>query len=133
MKRTTILTLVALLLLSIAMPTVARERKERGARLQFSCASHDFGTVSRRGNDLVCEFEFENSGDEPLVVLSVTTSCSCLKAECSRKPVSPGERGVVRIMLEANKVERGVFHRVIQVRSNSIEGDNILTVQGRAE
>ena len=133
MNRSKIFLLVALLVTLAVAPIVARERKERGARLQFDNACYDFGTVERRGENLVCEFSFENVGNEPLVMLSVTTSCSCLRADYSRKPVHPGERGVVRMTLETNKVERGVFHRVVQVRSNSIDGDNILTVQGRAQ
>lgn len=133
MKRVKILLLAALLVALAVATAVARERKERGARLQFDKTCYDFGTVDRRGENLVCEFGFENVGNEPLVLLSVTTSCSCLKADFSRKPVLPGERGVVRMKLEVNKVERGVFRRVVQVRSSSIEGDNILTMQGRAQ
>lgn len=103
-----------------------------GARLKLDTATLDFGDVQRRGGDLVREIGFVNDGSSPLVILSVTTSCSCLKADYSRKPVAPGERGAIRIVYEARKMELGVFHRVMQVRSNSVDGVNLITVQGNS-
>ena len=103
-----------------------------GAHLKLDAATLDFGDVQRRGGDLVREIGFVNDGSSPLVILSVTTSCSCLKADYSRKPVAAGERGVIKIICEARKMELGVFHRVIQVRSNSTDGVNLITVQGNS-
>lgn len=103
-----------------------------GAHLKLDAATLDFGDVQRRGGDLVREIGFVNDGSSPLVILSVTTSCSCLKADYSRKPVAAGERGVIKIIYEARKMELGVFHRVIQVRSNSADGVNLITVQGNS-
>ena len=103
-----------------------------GAHLKLDVATLDFGDVQRRGGDLVREIGFVNDGSSPLVILSVTTSCSCLKADYSRKPVAAGERGVIKIIYEARKMELGVFHRVIQVRSNSTDGVNLIAVQGNS-
>lgn len=103
-----------------------------GAHLKLDAVTLDFGDVRRRGGDLVREIGFVNDGSSPLVILSVTTSCSCLKADYSRKPVAAGERGVIKIIYEARKMELGVFHRVIQVRSNSTDGVNLITVQGNS-
>lgn len=103
-----------------------------GAHLKLDAVTLDFGDVQRRGGDLVREIGFVNDGSSPLVILSVTTSCSCLKADYSRKPVAAGERGVIKIIYEARKMELGVFHRVIQVRSNSADGVNLITVQGNS-
>lgn len=103
-----------------------------GAHLKLDTATLDFGDVLRSGGDLVREVGFVNDGSSPLVILSVTTSCSCLKAHYSRKPVAPGERGTIKIIYEARKMELGVFHRVMQVRSNSADGVNLITVQGNS-
>lgn len=103
-----------------------------GAHLKLDASVVDFGDVQRSGGDLVREVGFVNDGSSPLVILSVTTSCSCLKADYSRKPVAPGGRGVIRIVYEARKMELGVFHRVMQVRSNSADGIDLITVQGNS-
>ena len=66
----------------------------------------------------------------PLVVTRVFTSCSCLKASYSKRPIPPGGTGVIRITYEPYKSEPGTFYKVIQVYSNSTEGRTVITVQG---
>lgn len=127
MKKILIVIFVSVLSLSYATAQMTD-----GAHLKLDAATLDFGDVQRRGGDLVREIGFVNDGSSPLVILSVTTSCSCLKADYSRKPVAAGERGVIKIIYEARKMELGVFHRVIQVRSNSTDGVNLITVQGNS-
>ena len=75
-------------------------------------------------------FRFTNDGTEPLVVVSATTTCSCLKSEFSRKPIGVGESGEIRLTLESKKVDKGVFRRIVQIRSNSVGGTEILTIKG---
>ena len=84
---------------------------------------------SARG-DLVHDFVVENEGTVPLVVTRVFTSCSCLKASYSKRPIPPGGTGVIRITYEPYKSEPGTFYKVIQVYSNSTEGRTVITVQG---
>lgn len=122
------------LLLSCVMallPLRAQERREmRGAHIAFEQTEHDFGEVSRKGEDKSCTFRFINDGTEPLVVLSATTSCSCLKTDFSRKPIGVGESGEIRLVLESKKMEKGMFRRIVQIRSTSITGTEILTIKG---
>lgn len=108
------------------------QQKPAGAHLHMEVASHDFGDVPRKGGDLECEFTFTNDGTVPLVVTRVITSCSCLKASYSKRPVPPGEQGVIRITYEPHKSEPGVFNKVIQVYSNSVDGRDVITVQGNS-
>ncbi len=113
-------------------PAAAENPSGEGPLLVFDETTHDFGDVERRGGDLVREFVFRNEGSAPLVLLRVLTSCSCLKASFSKRPVPPGGEEVVRITYEPHKSESGVFNKVIQVYSNSVAGREILTVQGNS-
>jgi len=116
------------------LPLRAQEQKShKGAHMTFEQSEHDFGEVSRKGENRSCIFRFVNDGTEPLVVLSATTSCSCLKTEFSRRPIAVGERGEIRLTLESKKVDKGVFRRVVQIRSNSIGGTDIITIKGIAK
>ena len=113
------------------LPLRAQERREmKGAHIAFEQTEHDFGEVSRKGEDKSCTFRFINDGTEPLVVLSATTSCSCLKTDFSRKPIGVGESGEIRLVLESKKMEKGMFRRIVQIRSTSITGTEILTIKG---
>ncbi len=115
--------------ITLAMPRGALAAGD-GAQVKFENPTCNFGEVSHHSRDLEYEFEFTNTGSSPLVILSVVTSCSCLKADFSRKPVPVGGKGVLKIIFEARKMPVGVFHRVVQVRSNSVERMSQIVVQG---
>ena len=103
-----------------------------GAHLHFLNTAHDFGDIPRRGGDLVKEFVFVNDGTEPLVILHAITSCTCTKASYSKRPVAPGECGVIKIIYEPHKKEPGAFSKVIQIFSTSVDGRNLLTIRGNS-
>ncbi len=103
-----------------------------GAHIAFDEELHDFGNVNRNGGDLRWTFEFTNDGEEPLVIMRLTTTCTCLKYDYPRRPISPGETGQINIVYEPHKVEDGNFHRVLQVFSNSVEGRELLFIHGNS-
>jgi len=103
------------------------EKPVKGAHLRLENATYNFGDVSRKGGDLVREFRFVNDGTAPLVLVRVITSCSCLKASFSKRPVEPADSGVIRIIYEPHKSEPGAFNKVIQVYSNSVDGRDVIT------
>ena len=108
------------------------EKPVKGAHLRLENATYNFGDVPRKGGDLVREFTFTNDGTVPLVVTRVISSCSCLKASYSKRPVAPGESGTISIIYEPHKSEPGVFNKVIQIYSNSVDGRDVITVQGNS-
>lgn len=115
-----------------SFPVFAQRHQKGGAELTLERDSYNYGDVPRQKNIVECEFPFTNTGTQPLVILNVKTSCSCLKAEFSRKPVKSGEKGVIKLLLEANKMDDGAFYRVIQILSNSKKRNMVITVQGNS-
>ncbi len=103
-----------------------------GAVLHLSETVCDFGDIPRRGGDLSREIEFANTGDRPLVITRLVTSNSCLKASCSRRPLAPGGKGVIRIVYQPLKSEAGAFNRMIRIGSNAVAGETHLTVCGNS-
>lgn len=126
MKRVFICFIFAMSVLSLS----AQEKV--GPKMTFDSATHNFGDVERKGGDLVKEFRFVNNGDEPLVIKKITKSCSCTTVNYSRKPVMPGQSGVISIKYEPHKVEEGVFNRVIQIYTNASNKARILAIQGNS-
>ena len=113
MKR--LFTIVSLLMLSFS--AMAEQNSENG--VVFDKNVFDFGNVQRENRDYSCSFIIENRAEKPLVVLSVKTSCSCLKAKYSRRPLKIGEKSTIVMTLEAGKMEPGIFHRVVEVETNA--------------
>lgn len=104
----------------------------QGARLVLPVATYDFGDVPRKGGMLTRDFVFRNEGSAPLVIVRVLTSCSCFKASFPKRPVAPGDEGVIRVTYEPLKSEPGTFNKVLQIYSNSVGGREVITVQGNS-
>lgn len=120
------------LFVGVATPTSAQGEK-KGAYIEFTESVHDFGSIARKGENRSHTFHVVNSGDEPLVLLSASTSCSCTKVTFSHKPIPPGGKSSVKVMVEPRKVDKGVFHRIVQIHSNASNGTAILTIKGLAK
>ena len=141
MKRS-ILTIFAVVLATVvAMPALAQTddpqsqesaTPKTGAQMTFKTNSYDFGDIARKGGDVECTFEFVNDGDTPLVITRVVTSCSCTKAEYSKKPIPAGAKSTIKIIYEPHKKEPGVFHKVIQIFTNTADKRKIVTVKGNS-
>ena len=61
----------------------------------FEKTVHDFGTVPESVGNLVYEFKFTNTGDKPLKIIRVNTSCGCTTPGWTKEPIRPGESGMV--------------------------------------
>ena len=101
-----------------------------GAQIKFLKNSHDFGEIAEEGGKVEHIFTLRNDSAKPVVIVSAYASCGCTKAEFSRKPIGVGESGEIRLLLESKKVDKGLFHRVVQIRSTSTSGTEILTIKG---
>lgn len=123
-----------LLMLSLLMLSVSAFGQQSGSAeksgIVFDKKAFDFGDVLRENKNYTCVFTLENKTDKPLVLLSVKTSCSCLKAQYVRRPLKVGQTTDIVMTLEAGKMEKGVFHRVVEVHTNS--GVAYITVRGNS-
>lgn len=96
----------------------AQETEKRGPEITFEKTVHDFGEIPFKGEPRTTEFKFTNTGDAPLVILRTQLSCTCLEAEYPRKPVAPGESGIIKVTYTAKK-ETGEFQNTVKVVTNS--------------
>ena len=80
-----------------AAPAAGEAPEAEGAVLRLAETLWNVGDVPRKGGDVTHDFHFRNEGTEPLVVLRVITSCSCVKASFPKRPVTTGGAGVLRI------------------------------------
>ena len=123
-------TLFALLLFG-ATPLHASEPK--GADIELSTALIDLGTISQDDGKQLLRLGFTNTGDVPLVVTEVRTSCSCMSVDYKREKVMPGERGTINITLNPAKAPKGQYLRVMQIYSTARSGVKRVTVKAHIE
>lgn len=90
-----------------------------GAKIDFKNTSHDFGNIPQRGGRVTCEYKFTNTGDAPLVIISVSNGgCGCTKPTFPQQPIKPGESGVISITFDPTG-RRGELNRTVQVKTNA--------------
>ncbi len=124
---------VLLLIVMVGSAMCGAMAKGRGALLVADRVSHDFGVIDSRSGDVHCTFVVTNRGDEPLVIERVVTSCSCTKANISRKPLAVGESRVMKVTYEVRKMPIGLFSKSILIFSTSRDDDMVrFTISGRS-
>lgn len=87
------------------------------AVITFTEYEHQFGKV-KEGEKIGCIFTFENTGSSDLVIIAATTTCGCTVPEYDRKPVSPGEKGKMKVVFDTSG-RNGIQSKIITVRSNA--------------
>lgn len=93
----------------------------------FAATNHDFGTLPFDG-DGSFNFEFKNTGEEPLVLSEVRSSCGCTTPEWPREPIKKGQKATIKVKYNTKIV--GPFTKSVYVTSNAKTPKIILTIKG---
>jgi len=88
---------------------------------------HQFGAL-RMDKPATHSFVFRNTGEVPLLLQTVRTTCGCTAAAWTETPVAPGQTGSVRIDFEG--YQRGHFRKKIRVFFDRQRQPEILWVEG---
>ena len=76
----------------------------------------DFGAFSK-SEEKTAVFEIENTGDNPLVILDISTTCGCTTANYDKRPAKPGER--LRIEVRMTPKDTGFFDEIVTLKCNT--------------
>ncbi len=86
-----------------------------GPMINFEIETIDYGEISK-GSDGVRTFIFENTGNTPLEIKGVKSSCGCTIPKKPEIPIAPGDKGEITVRYDTNRV--GVFRKTITVSTN---------------
>ena len=115
------------LLLFVGLLTWSVSAQEKTAKIQFKSDTVDYGEI-QKGSDGVRVFEFTNTGDAPLVISKVSSSCGCTIPKKPEGPIQPGETGEIQVKYDTNRV--GPIRKAITVISNADTPTIILKIKG---
>lgn len=104
-----------------------------GAEIELSTAIIDLGTISQEDGKQMVRLSYTNTGDLPLVVTEVRTSCSCTTVDYERKKILPTERGTITITMNPAKAPKGQYLRVMQIFSTAKSGTKRVTIKAVIE
>ena len=99
--------------------------------VQMIDSVYDFGHVTE-GTKVSHDFEFKNTGKNPLVISSAHASCGCTVPEKPEEPVKPGETGIIKVVFNSAS-HPGPAHKTIVVASNAYPQFSVLLVTGTVD
>lgn len=102
-------------------------KKENTGVLTFETSEIDYGTINLNDNG-ERTFTFTNTGEAPIVISQVKTSCGCTVPSYSKTPILPNETSEIKVKYATNRV--GVFKKTITIISNASETNKILYIKG---
>ncbi len=103
------------------------ETAKTTASIDFETEVLDYGTIEK-GTDGTRTFTFTNTGNGPLIISDVKTSCGCTVPTYSKKAILSGEEGEIKVKYDTKRV--GAFTKTITVLSNANQVKKTLKIKG---
>ena len=115
----------------VTNPKSASSVSEKQPLITFDKTEHDFGTLLQ-GEVVTYSFHFTNTGNAPLLISNVNTSCGCTVADFSREPINPGKDGYIKATYDS-KGHHGFQTRSLTVVSNTNPNQTVLRLKGTVQ
>ena len=131
MKKFLFVISMALFYVSLSCSQNSKAGNVNGAgAIAFDETEYDYGTIPQ-GSDGTHDFVFQNTGNEPLLLNNVRSSCGCTIPEWPKEPIAPGEKGTIRVSY--NTRITGSFTKSISVYTNANQQPVVLVIKGDVE
>lgn len=119
------------LLLLAVLFTVLSTYAQKGAKIAFKTDTIDYGTTNKEDDNGLRVFEFTNTGDAPLIITEVKSSCGCTVPSKPKDPIKPGETGKIEVKYNMNP---GPIRKTITVMSNAVNvTDGVIALKIKGE
>ena len=104
----------------------------QAAKIEFSAKENtiDYGRVTKGSDSGIRVFEFTNTGNAPLIITNVLSTCGCTVPTKPEAPIMPGKKGKIEVKYN---MATGPIRKTITVESNAAnyEGGRIaLKIKG---
>ena len=101
--------------------------QEKVAKIEFEKTTIDYGTIEK-GADGLRVFKFKNTGDAPLIISNVKSSCGCTIPKKPKEAIMPGETGEIEVKYDTRRVMP--IRKTITVLSNAATPTVALKIKG---
>jgi hypothetical protein len=94
--------------------------------LTFDKPEHDFGEIEAKTN-VETVFSYTNTGDAPLVITDIKSSCGCTVPEnYSKEPLAPGDKG--EFTVKFNGSGKNKVSKTVTVTANTEKGKETVKI-----
>ncbi len=97
-------------------------------QLKFKDLKKNFGFV-KKGEVVSIEFEFTNTGNQPVIITEVKVECSCTTVEFPKHPIAPGQCAKMTVKFDTKSVYDRQ-DRIVEVISNAKNSNQKIRFKG---
>ncbi|WP_299438163.1 DUF1573 domain-containing protein [uncultured Aquimarina sp.] len=116
-----------MMILFIGFLGITLNAQDTKAKIEFKAEVIDYGEITK-GSDGIRQFEFTNTGDAPLIISRVYSSCGCTIPKKPEDPIAPGATGIIEVKYDTKRV--GPIRKTITVYSNAEESTKAIKIKG---
>ncbi len=92
---------------------------QEGPKIEFKVKNNtlDYGIISKKKDNGLRSFEFTNTGDAPLIITNVLSTCKCIVSNKPSESILPGKTGKIDIRYNMTP---GPIRKTITIESNAV-------------
>ncbi len=94
---------------------------------KFEKETINYGQIAKSSNGERV-FVFTNTGDKPLIIKNIKSSCGCTIPKKPKEPIMPGKKGEIKVSYDTKRV--GGFYKSITIFSNAKNARKIIKIKG---
>ena len=98
------------------------------AEITFDKTIINYGTIDKGANG-VRDFVFTNTGNAPLIISNVKSTCGCTIPKKPEKPILPGKSDKIQVKYDTKRI--GFIRKSISVTSNASNPTVVLKITGQ--
>lgn len=99
--------------------------------ISFKKMEHDFGNV-KQDSENPYEFEFTNTGKNPLIITDAKGSCGCTVPEYPKEPIAPGATSKIRVVYSPGKQE-GQQTKNVTITANTEPAQTVINIKANVK
>ena len=103
---------IAIMLLFTAACSQSEEAGNNAEMTFKEDLTFDYGKIVQN-SDGTHEFEFKNTGTDPLIITNVKSSCGCTVPTYPKEPVKKGKKAIFSVKYDTKRI--GTFHKTITI------------------
>lgn len=98
---------------------------------KFEVEEYNFGSI-KQGDKVTYDFEFTNTGKEPLIISGAAGSCGCTVPSYPKEPIAKSAKAVIHVEFNSTG-KMGMQDKTVTLTSNSKSGSKVLHLKGNVE
>jgi len=100
-------------------------------QFKFDVEEYNFGTIKATG-EVSYEFNFTNTGNEPLVITAAQGSCGCTVPVYPKEPITKNQKSKIKVTFNPSG-KFGTVEKTVTITSNAVQSPMVLHIKATIE